>query len=83
MAWTVSPFFQLTDGVGWYLSQEIQASGSVELRGNNLGGKVKLGDFKMTLKWSKIGNLKMFLIQVNSLLLLEAVFYDFSFSIFL
>lgn len=47
-----------------YISQEIHASGSVAIRGNNLGGKVKLDDFQMTLKWSKIGNLKMFLIQV-------------------
>lgn len=48
--------------VAWILL-EIQASGSVNIRGNNLRGKVKLGDFKMTLQWSKIGNLKMFLIQ--------------------
>uniref|UniRef100_A0A7C8ZVV4 Lipid-binding serum glycoprotein C-terminal domain-containing protein n=1 Tax=Opuntia streptacantha TaxID=393608 RepID=A0A7C8ZVV4_OPUST len=42
---------------------ELQASGSVSIRGSNLGGKVKLGDFKMTLQWSKIGKLKMFLVQ--------------------
>ncbi|CAO2812804.1 unnamed protein product [Amaranthus hypochondriacus] len=56
---------------------EIQASGSVELRGNNLGGKVKLGDFKMTLKWSKIGNLKMFLIQPVIWTVVETVFVPY------
>lgn len=42
---------------------ELQASCSVSIRGSNLVGKVKLGDFKMTLQWSKIGKLKMFLVQ--------------------
>lgn len=46
----------------------------MKIRGNDLGGKVKLDDFKMALKWSKIGNLKMFLIQVNVIQLVFAGF---------
>lgn len=45
------------------ISLIIQGSGSVKISGNNLGGSVKLNDFTMVLKWSKIGNLRMYLIQ--------------------
>lgn len=57
---------------------EIQASGSLKITGNNLGGKVKLGDFKMTLKWSKIGNLKMFLIQPVLWTIVETVLLPYA-----
>ncbi|XP_010688946.2 putative BPI/LBP family protein At1g04970 isoform X2 [Beta vulgaris subsp. vulgaris] len=57
---------------------EIHASGSVAIRGNNLGGKVKLDDFQMTLKWSKIGNLKMFLIQPVIRTVIETVFVPYA-----
>lgn len=57
---------------------EIHASGFVEIRGNNLGGKVKLDDFKMTLNWSKIGKLKMFLIQPVIWTVVETVFVPYA-----
>ncbi|MBA0859188.1 hypothetical protein Goshw_004253 [Gossypium schwendimanii] len=41
----------------------IRGTGSVKIMGNNLGGSVKLDDLAMSLKWSKIGNLRMYLIQ--------------------
>lgn len=44
--------------------QVFHGSGSVKIIKNNLAGSVKLNDFSMQLKWSKIGNLRMFLIQV-------------------
>ena len=47
-----------------FLLQVFHGSGSVEVIKNNLAGSVKLNDFSMKLKWSKIGNLRMFLIQV-------------------
>ncbi|PPR84635.1 hypothetical protein GOBAR_AA36079 [Gossypium barbadense] len=43
--------------------QVIRGTGSVKIMGNNLGGSVKLDDLAMSLKWSKIGNLRMYLIQ--------------------
>ncbi|XP_047310444.1 putative BPI/LBP family protein At1g04970 [Impatiens glandulifera] len=45
------------------ISLVIHGSGSVKIVQNNLAGSVKLTDFTMVLKWSKIGNLRMFLIQ--------------------
>ncbi|XP_021274461.1 putative BPI/LBP family protein At1g04970 isoform X1 [Herrania umbratica] len=45
------------------ISLEIHGSGSVKIVGNNLGGSVKLDDLVMSLKWSQIGNLRMYLIQ--------------------
>lgn len=50
-----------------FLVQVIRASGSVKIMRNNLAGSVKLDDFSMSLKWSKIGNLHMYLIQVKLL----------------
>ncbi|XP_021735242.1 putative BPI/LBP family protein At1g04970 isoform X1 [Chenopodium quinoa] len=57
---------------------EIHASGFVRIRGNDLGGKVKVDDFKMALKWSKIGNLKMFLIQPVIRTVVETVFVPYA-----
>lgn len=42
----------------------IRGSGSVKILQNNLAGSVKLNDFAMSLKWSNIGNLRVYLIQV-------------------
>ncbi|RVW13344.1 putative BPI/LBP family protein [Vitis vinifera] len=55
----------------------IHASGSVKIAGNNLAGSVKLNDFTMSLKWSKIGNLRMFLIQPVIWTLIETVFLPY------
>ena len=48
--------------------QVIRGSGMAKILGNNLGGSVKLEDFAMSLKWSNIGNLHLYLIQVGSAL---------------
>ncbi|XVE78375.1 hypothetical protein DITRI_Ditri13aG0139800 [Diplodiscus trichospermus] len=45
------------------ISLVVRGSASVKIVGNNLGGSVKLDDLTMSLKWSHIGNLRMFLIQ--------------------
>jgi len=39
----------------------------VETSGNKVYGRVGLDDFSLALKWSKIGNIYMSLIQVASL----------------
>jgi len=44
----------------------IQGTGVLKISGNNLVGAIRLNDFQMSLKWSKIGNLRMFLVQVPS-----------------
>lgn len=61
----------LSIGYSWWelvycflLVQVIRASGLVKIVGNNLAGSVKLNDFTMSLKWSNIGNLRLYLIQV-------------------
>ncbi|KAF7831707.1 putative BPI/LBP family protein [Senna tora] len=46
------------------ISLVIKASGSVKINGNNLAGTIELDDFAMSLKWSNIGNMRMYLIQV-------------------
>ncbi|XP_074307770.1 putative BPI/LBP family protein At1g04970 [Silene latifolia] len=60
------------------ISLEIQASGSISMRGNTLGGKVKLDDFQMTLEWSKVGNLKMFLIKPAIWTVIETVLLPYT-----
>lgn len=50
-------------------TQVIRGSGLVRISGNNLVGSVKLNDFSMSLKWSDIGNLRMYLIQVLSVII--------------
>ncbi|KAB5527684.1 hypothetical protein DKX38_021531 [Salix brachista] len=52
----------------------IRGSGSVGIAGNNLVGSVKLNDFSMSLKWSNIGNLRMYLIQPLMWTLIQTVF---------
>ncbi|KAH9607619.1 hypothetical protein KSS87_018646 [Heliosperma pusillum] len=72
---------QLTINVlegGEVIPVEIQASGSISMRGNTLGGKVKLDDFQMTLEWSKVGNLKMFLIKPAIWTVVETVLLPYT-----
>ncbi|GMG98724.1 hypothetical protein Nepgr_000564 [Nepenthes gracilis] len=57
---------------------EIQATGSVKILSNYLVGSVKLDDFTMSLKWSKIGNLRMRLIQPVVWTLIQTVFLPFA-----
>uniref|UniRef100_A0A0R0GL08 Lipid-binding serum glycoprotein C-terminal domain-containing protein n=1 Tax=Glycine max TaxID=3847 RepID=A0A0R0GL08_SOYBN len=45
------------------ISLVIQGTGLVKIKGNNLVGSIRLNDFQMSLKWSNIGNLRMYLIQ--------------------
>ncbi|GLT30170.1 hypothetical protein SLA2020_049880 [Shorea laevis] len=45
------------------ISLVIRGSASVKIIENNLAGSVKLDDLAMSLKWSQIGNLRMYLIQ--------------------
>ncbi|KAM7504233.1 hypothetical protein LguiB_003137 [Lonicera macranthoides] len=45
------------------ISLVISVSGFAELSGNTLGGDVKLGEFTLSLKWSKIGHLHTRLVQ--------------------
>ena len=47
--------------------QVVSASGIVETSGNKVYGRVGLDDFSLALKWSKIGNIYMSLIQVANL----------------
>lgn len=53
----------------WFLllNQEITASFSPEILEKNLVGHVTLEDFTLALKWSKIGHIRLYLIQVRSL----------------
>lgn len=44
--------------------QVIDASVSPEILGNTLVGVAKLNEFTMSLNWSKIGDLHMYLVQV-------------------
>ncbi|KAA8524775.1 hypothetical protein F0562_011198 [Nyssa sinensis] len=60
------------------ISLEIHASGSVKISRNNLAGSVKVDDFSMSLKWSKIGNLHMYLIQPVMWTVIETVFLPYA-----
>lgn len=60
------------------ISLMIQASGLVKINGNNLVGTIRLGDFGMSLKWSNIGNLRMFLIQPVMWTIIETVFLPYA-----
>ncbi|CAL0317606.1 unnamed protein product [Lupinus luteus] len=59
------------------ISLLIQGSGSVNINGNNLVGAVRLDDFAMSLEWSNIGNLRMYLIQPVMWTLIETVFLPY------
>ncbi|KAJ9560859.1 hypothetical protein OSB04_006019 [Centaurea solstitialis] len=60
------------------ISLAIAGTGSVEVIENNLAGHLKLDDFTMSLKWSKIGTLHMFLIQPVMWTLIETVFVPYA-----
>ncbi|KAK9285155.1 hypothetical protein L1049_024341 [Liquidambar formosana] len=60
------------------ISLVIRASGSVKISGNNLAGSVKLDDFTMSLKWSKIGSLRMYLIQPVVWTVIQTVFLPYA-----
>ncbi|KAB1208762.1 hypothetical protein CJ030_MR6G024798 [Morella rubra] len=60
------------------ISLVIRASGSVKITGNNLAGSMKLNDFTMSLKWSNIGNLRLYLIQPVMWTLIQTVFLPYA-----
>ncbi|TKY56956.1 putative BPI/LBP family protein [Spatholobus suberectus] len=60
------------------ISLVIQGTGLVKINGNNLVGAVRLNDFEMSLKWSNIGNLRMYLIQPVVWTLIETVFLPYA-----
>ncbi|KAG1327313.1 putative BPI/LBP family protein [Cocos nucifera] len=45
------------------ISLVVSVSGVVDISGNNLTGRAELDDFTLNLKWSKVGNFHMYLIQ--------------------
>ncbi|KAI3440922.1 uncharacterized protein J3R85_002954 [Psidium guajava] len=59
------------------ISLVIRGSGSVKILQNNLAGSVKLKDFAMSLKWSTIGNLRVYLIQPVIWTVIETVFLPY------
>lgn len=59
------------------ISLEMAGVGSVQITKNNLTGHLKLDDFTMSLKWSKIGTLHMFLIQPVMWTIIETVFVPY------
>uniref|UniRef100_A0A2N9EPR4 Lipid-binding serum glycoprotein C-terminal domain-containing protein n=1 Tax=Fagus sylvatica TaxID=28930 RepID=A0A2N9EPR4_FAGSY len=60
------------------ISLVIRASGLVKIVGNNLAGSVKLNDFTMSLKWSNIGNLRLYLIQPVMWTIIQTVFLPYT-----
>ncbi|KAL5581757.1 hypothetical protein UlMin_014199 [Ulmus minor] len=60
------------------ISLVIRASGSAKISGNNLAGSVKLEDFSMSLKWSNIGNLRLYLIQPVIWTLIQTFFLPYA-----
>ncbi|KAL5126645.1 putative BPI/LBP family protein [Glycine soja] len=60
------------------ISLVIQGTGLVKIKGNNLVGSIRLNDFQMSLKWSNIGNLRMYLIQPVVWTLIETVFLPYA-----
>ncbi|XP_010252620.1 PREDICTED: putative BPI/LBP family protein At1g04970 isoform X1 [Nelumbo nucifera] len=59
------------------ISVVISTSASVEVIRNNLAGNVGLNDFTLTLKWSKVGNFHMHLIQSVMWIFLKTVFLPY------
>ncbi|XP_023874276.1 putative BPI/LBP family protein At1g04970 [Quercus suber] len=60
------------------ISLVIRASGLVKVAGNNLAGSVKLNDFTMSLKWSNIGNLRLYLVQPVMWTVIQTVFLPYA-----
>ncbi|KAG8642117.1 hypothetical protein MANES_12G056200v8 [Manihot esculenta] len=57
---------------------DIHGSGSVKISGNKLGGSLKLNYFSMSLKWSNIGNLRLYLVQPVMWTLIQTVFLPYA-----
>lgn len=55
----------------------IHGSCSVKILRNNLGGSVKLNGFTMSLTWSKIGKLRLYLIQPVVWAVIQTVFVPY------
>lgn len=49
-----------------FSEQIVKASCYAKIAENNLGGHIDMEDFDLSLKWSKIGNFRMHLIEVSS-----------------
>ncbi|XP_038898728.1 putative BPI/LBP family protein At1g04970 [Benincasa hispida] len=60
------------------ISLEITASFSPEILGKNLVGYVTLEDFALALKWSKIGHIRLYLIQKTLSGLIKTVLVPFA-----
>ncbi|KAJ7960308.1 Lipid binding protein BPI/LBP [Quillaja saponaria] len=60
------------------ISLVIHASGSVRIEGNNLAGNMRLDNFAMSLKWSNIGSLRMYLIQPVMWTIIQTVFLPYA-----
>ncbi|KAF3443371.1 hypothetical protein FNV43_RR13053 [Rhamnella rubrinervis] len=60
------------------ISLVIRGSSLVKISGSNLAGSVKLNDFTMSLKWSNIGNLRMYLIQPMMWTIIQTVFLPYA-----
>ncbi|KAG8642116.1 hypothetical protein MANES_12G056200v8 [Manihot esculenta] len=60
------------------ISLDIHGSGSVKISGNKLGGSLKLNYFSMSLKWSNIGNLRLYLVQPVMWTLIQTVFLPYA-----
>lgn len=59
------------------ISLVMTGTGSVQITGNNLASHLKMDDFTMSLKWSKVGTLHMFLIQPVIWTMIETVFLPY------
>ncbi|XP_076904713.1 putative BPI/LBP family protein At1g04970 isoform X2 [Bidens hawaiensis] len=59
------------------ISLVISGTGSVQITGNNLAAHLEMSDLSMSLKWSKIGTLHMFLIQPVVWTMIETVFLPY------
>ncbi|KAI4306159.1 hypothetical protein L6164_029460 [Bauhinia variegata] len=59
------------------ISMEISASCAAQILRNNIAGNLSLKKFSTYLKWSKIGNLRMYLIQPVMSVILRTVFLPY------
>lgn len=59
------------------ISSVITASCSPEIRPDNLAGTIKLIDFTASLKWSKIGDLQIHLLEMVMSKLLKTIFFPY------
>ncbi|XP_057978017.1 putative BPI/LBP family protein At1g04970 [Malania oleifera] len=60
------------------IAMVIHVSGSAEIQRNSLVGSVRLDDFTLSLKWSKIGNLHMHLVQTVTSTLLKTMLLPYA-----